>query len=242
MEFRALESKFKLPSWVLDFSQSWSLGLPFYGSGDLYEASKGLEAENFPSPSEMLSVTGYYCDEVLDLGNDDFEIGKCLDPFTKSAEMLLNMPETYRGGQDRTEAFWRTLIADQANGQSPAPLSLGTAFYQHMLMHNSMFLLNSEMTGHVDMTRIQPLARLAKTDGEAGNFIPPLDKIIRRKEIYQETMIAKERRDHNASFLDRDQLDLEKMIRDVLAEEGKALSFSHQLGTIFASRKVLRTR
>ena len=241
VEDRVSKSGFDLPSWVPDFSQSGSLALSSYGAGDLYQASKGVKARFFASSLEILSVAGFYCDEVLMLGDSDFEIGNGHDPFTKSAEMLLSLSVTYPNGQDRTEAFWRTLVADQANGQSPAPPSLRTAFYEYMLMHNSMFLLNSETAGNIDMTRIEPLAKLAETSSKAAELIPSFDKIVERKVIYQRIKAADERRNQDPSFSHTDLSDLKELTRSVLVEEEKALPFSRLVRDIFASKRTLKT-
>lgn len=172
------------PSWVPDFSKDWSLALPAYGA--YYNACRGLAPRLRPTTSlSELVLDAYLFDEVNAIGESDFELGNGLVPFTKCAKILLELPVIYYTGQDRAEVFWRTLIADQAQDRYPAPASIAGAFYEHILMHNSMVILNSETADHENMLDILgPLDQLATSSVVAAETIPSLSRILERRDHY----------------------------------------------------------
>jgi len=151
-----------LPSWVPDYTYSsgckpvvW-LGEPdvisFSGdeteytqpiSGGLYNAS--LANAFSPGFREILSntlvVTGAYFDrveEVSDSLKKVFAPGGISSPSNLCG--LIN-PVYKAAGQSRTEALWRTLIADFHNGKHPAPQDISGAFWDYVMWILCHFLI-----------------------------------------------------------------------------------------------------
>ncbi|KAG7006429.1 hypothetical protein G7Y79_00014g036040 [Physcia stellaris] len=231
----------KLPSWVPDFSKEWGSALPRNGSGDHYHASKGHSIRLLPSPNpRALILEGYHFDEITAVGDSDFELGRGMRPLYESAKIVLGLPLVYHTGQDRVEFLWRTLIADQAMGQCPAPASLAEAFRYHLLMQNSMAIFNAEQAGNSDgdLHLHEPLDALSKASTEATKLIPSLEETIRRKEDY--TSI----RDANsvAQSTNRDLSPAQQsLLQIVLADEAKALPYVRLLESNFQSRRLVTT-
>ena len=232
------------PSWVPDLSRDWVVGLPRSGSGDYYDTPKGMGPRILPSPKpEILMLEGYSFDTIQALGEHDFELGQGSVPFTKTAQIILNLPSHYPTGQDRAEVLWRTLIADQAQGECPAPHSTGAAFFEHMLMHNSMAMLNSEKAHQSKgLEGFAPLARLAASTAEAAKVIPSGGQILQRRNIYAEIQALTQKRNGRNGLSPEQEEHLQKRVRDVLSEEAKAVPFARQLATLFVSKRIVTTR
>ena len=228
------------PSWVPDFSKDWSLA---YGNGAHYNACLGLTPRLRPTTSlSKLILDAYLFDEVNAIGESDFELGRGLIPIIKCAKMLLELPVIYHTGQDRAEVLWRTLIADQAQDRYPAPASMAGAFYEHMLMHHSMVVLKSETADHESkLDRLGPLDQLAASSTVAAETIPSLSRILERRDVYASIQVLYDLQDSNNGLSPDQEHHLQQALQEVLALESKALPFSRQLGTIFASKRLITT-
>ncbi|KAL8957075.1 MAG: hypothetical protein Q9193_005558 [Seirophora villosa] len=235
----------QFPSWVPDFSQDWTIALPSTGSGKYYDATKGSRPHSLPSPNEYhMTLEGYYFDTVTSLGESDFELGRGGVPFTKCAETLLELPTKYATGQDRAEVLWRTLIADQAQDRCPAPPETAEAFREHMLMHNSMAILNTESASGTgsELERHEPLAQLAASTPEASRIIPSLAEILERKELYAEIQALRKLEGSEPGSMTQDQIQRgNTILQAVLTEEAKALPFARQLSAIFNTKRLVAT-
>ncbi|KAL9012726.1 MAG: hypothetical protein Q9173_002516 [Seirophora scorigena] len=221
-----LDESPQFPSWVPDFSQDWTIALPSTGSGKYCDATKGCRPHSLPSP------------------NDDFELGRGGIPFTKCAETLLELPTKYATGQDRAEVLWRTLIADQAQDRCPAPPEIADAFREHMLMHNSMAMLNTKSASGKgpELERHEPLAQLAALTPEASRMIPSLAEILERKEIYVEIQALRKLEGTEEGSMTQDQIQRgNTILQAVLTEEVKALPFARQLSAIFNTKRLVAT-
>lgn len=228
------------PSWVPDFSKDWSLALPACGNGAYYNACRSLPPRLRATTSlSELVLDAYLFDEVNALGESDFDLGRGLIPFIRCAEMLLELPVVYHTGQDRAEVFWRTLIADQAQDRYPAPASVAGAFYEHMLMHNSMVVLKSEAADHKSkLDRLGPLDQLAASSTAAAETVPSLLRILERRDVYAKIQALQ---DSNDALTPDQEHYLRQTSREVLALESRSLPFSRQLGTMFASKRLIAT-
>ncbi|KAI4274491.1 MAG: hypothetical protein L6R35_006335 [Caloplaca aegaea] len=235
---------FQFPSWVPNFSKGWTIGLPSTGSGTYYDAAKGSRPLLFPSPDKYrLVLKGYCFDTVTSLGESDFELGRARSPFTKTARSLLELPTKYATGQDRAEVLWRTLIADQAQDQCPAPPEIADAFREHMLMHNSMAIFDTESFSDKgpEPETIKPLAQLATSTPEASRMIPSLPEILERKDIYAEIQATREL-ERSEQGLTQDQIQRgNTMLQGVLTKETKALPFARQINNIFNRKRLVTT-
>lgn len=228
------------PSWVPDFSKIGNLALPY---GAYYYACRRLTPRLRPTTSlSELILDAFFFDEVNAIGESDFELGIGMVPFIKCAQMLLELPVIYHTGQDRAEVLWRTLIADQAREQYPAPASIAGAFYEHMLMHNSMVVLKSETVDHESkLDRLGPLDQLAASSAVAAETIPSLSRILERKDLYANIQAMYDTQDSNNGLSSDQEHDLRQTLQKVLALESKSLPFSRQLGTTFASKRLITT-
>ena len=187
-------------------------------------------------------IDAYLFDEVNAIGESDFELGTGLAPYIKCAEMLSELPVIYHTGQDRAEVLWRTLIADQAQDRYPAPASMAGAFYEHMLMHHSMVVLKSEAADHESrLDRLGPLDQLAASSTVAAKTIHSLSRILERRDVYANIQVMYDLREINHGLSPDQEHHLQQTLQAVLALESKSLPISRQLGTIFASKRLITT-
>ncbi|KAI4281215.1 MAG: hypothetical protein L6R38_003877 [Xanthoria sp. 2 TBL-2021] len=222
VEDRPNESSSALPSWVPDFSKEWHIGFPLTGSGAYYDACPQSSPRILPNHNpKTLVIQAYHFDTVTALGESDFELGTGEIPFTQSAKILLDLPLKYHTGQDRVDVLWRTLIADQANKQCPAPFEIGEAFQ--------------------DITPFEALARLAASTPEAARALPSLSEIVDRKDIYAELQRFRTL-DASEEGIPPSQIEhANKLLQSTLAAEAKALPFARQLGTMFITKRIVTT-
>ena len=231
----------KLPSWVPDFSKEWGSALSRNGSGDHYHASKGHSIRLLPPPNlRTLVLEGYHFDTITGVGDSDFELGRGIRPLHESAKIILDLPLVYHTGQDRIEVLWRTLIADQAVGQCPAPASLAESFRYHLLMQNSMAIFNAEQAGNSDgdLHLHNPLDILSKSSTEATDLIPSLKETIQRKKDYTSIRDADNVAQSTKQGLSPAQ---QSLLQLVLADEAKALPYVRLLESNFQSRRLVTT-
>ena len=235
------DENFSLPSWVPDFREDWTIALPRTGSGADYNATKDSKPRLAPSPrAQSLVLDGCYFDTINAIGESDFELGNGKIPFTKCSQMLLDTPLMCPAGQDRAEVFWRTLIADQAQEQYPAPLETANAFYEHMLMHNAMVLLNTESREEA-LKALQPLCQLATSTSESSRQIPSLPKILQRSTDYAAIRALREQ-EQSESGITESQIEYgNTILKSTLAKESKALPFSRALSSLFSSKRLVKT-
>ncbi|ERF77194.1 hypothetical protein EPUS_06474 [Endocarpon pusillum Z07020] len=247
---RSLRKRTDLPSWVPDMTVAVPTALARHATGDIFNTSRRAVPELLPaSNQETLRLFGYWIDTVTDLGDDDTSAGIRGGPFEKSAALLLKMPKFYiRTGQDRVEVFWRTLIADfDAGGACPATGALGESFHEHLLMHNSMFLLRAQKRGEqayqAAMQCMKPLTTLAASTDLAASLIPSFGETLQRKDVYISIGEAMEKRaDSELHALPNDEdARTEATRQKVLCEEAKATPFARQSSTVFAVRRIFRT-
>jgi Heterokaryon incompatibility protein (HET) len=251
VEDRSWRRREDLPSWVPDMTVAVPQSFPRIGTGDIFSASKGAVSQILPSPNlETLSLVGYRIDTVTKVGDDGVSFGEYGGPLEKTAALLLKMPTTYITGQDRAEALWRTLIANQGTGKAyPAPGAWGKAFREHLMRHNSMFLLEAQDHGvekyQTATNCIRPLMALAKSTPEAAALIPSLEETLYRKDIYDYITKIKKRNpawevgvfanpDEKPKFIET--------IENLLHEEANALPFSSQQTRVMLSRRVFATQ
>lgn len=246
VEDRPDDSCSSLPSWVPNFSVDASIGLPRTGSGNYYDAFPNSTCHILTSlDPKILILEAFRFDTIIAIGESDFELGAGKVPFTKCAKMLLALPSKYHNGQDRAEALWRTLIADQAHDQCPAPAHTVDAFHEHMLMFCSMAMLDprkSPNAGENDSTLFEPLSRLAASTPDAARTIPSLSEITERKNIYAEIRRFRSL-ENSEEGIPASQLDsANTMLQETLTAEARALPFSRQLSIIFVSKRLVTTR
>ena len=232
-----------LPSWVPDLTTRGGVSLLSLANPDTYKASKQQPMITFHTENPgLLSLAGYCIDTVVGLGDDDVTLAGhgAHEPFERTSKMLLDLPKnTYMNGQDRVEVLWRTLIADQAQGQSPAPVSIGSAFHQQLLMHLSTYLLFLEGFQIDDteetLSRLAPIVYLSTTSETAATLIPSIAEIIARRKVYYSIETAR-KTDSPATPAIRDLWD------SLLREEQKAAPFAREAATVFTTRRIFRTR
>ena len=244
VEDESQRARTDLPSWVPDLTTIGNVGLSSLGNGDHYDTSRKQPKVMFPSEKlETLSIAGYCIDIVAELGDDDDSLAGsgAHGPFERTSTLFLHLPKvTYVNGQDRTEVFWRAMIADQANGISPAPASTGTAFHQHLLMHLSTCLLdlNGYQLGKVEemRTKMVPIINLSTTSEKAATLIPSMAEIEARRDVYATIHSAKQ-----AKSPDIISDTVRETWYNVLKEEEKAIPFAREIVSTFAAKRFLRT-
>ena len=229
----------ELPSWVPDLTVPTSSLLPLQGTGGFFNASKGALPQILAAPNvETLSLVGHWVDTVTEIGDDLKGTRPGHTAFHKSVPLLLKMPTIYVTGQDRIEAFWRTLIADLGSGGSahPAPTWLGQAFRQTLM---EVFRPYQEA-----MLHFEGLMTLARSTPEAAALIPSLEEVLREKDrrayVYdkQRTQASSSERlpaDHDEPS------ELQETIQEFRRQEALAVPFIRQLSRIMAGRRVFRT-
>jgi Heterokaryon incompatibility protein (HET) len=252
VEDRSLRKRTDLPSWVPDVGAPTAKALLSHGYGDSYNVSKGSLPRILTAPNlETLSLVGYHVDTITGTGDsgNDVSSGEGGGPFEKSAALLLRMATTYKNGQDRVEVLWRTLIADLTDsGCIPAHEQLGSAFREHLLVHNSVFLLRAQNQGHrqyqVATQRMEPLMTLAKSTPEAAALIPSLEETLRRKDIY--AYLAEER--EKAAACDKSILSDEaanvkfsETQNHMVREEAKIVPYGRRLVLTLVARRIFLT-
>ncbi|KAL8915907.1 MAG: hypothetical protein Q9208_008803 [Pyrenodesmia sp. 3 TL-2023] len=205
------------------------------------------ESSQFPSwvPNfkDSLRLEGYLFDTVIGLGESDTELFDGSIPFTKCAELLLKLPPRYITGQDRAEVLWRTLIADQAQDQCPAPLAISRAFYEQMLITNSLACLDADVSTIKDakLAGFGPLAQLATSTLEASRMIPSLPKILKRRDVRAE-IAAMRKLERSEQGLNPEQTQrVNKISDDVAIKRARALPFSRELAVLFAVKRLFTT-
>jgi hypothetical protein len=150
-----------LPSWVPDFSfgAGASLGM---GGKHAYSAAGDLPKGLRPlGEKRLLGITGSELDEIVEVGEsmDEINNGRSL---IQCLKIVSQLPPTYFTGQSRLEVFWRTLVADIADGQHPAPESLRLSFrYWVMFEMANAFIdkTHSTTTWDTAMAYMDDLAR-----------------------------------------------------------------------------------
>ena len=189
----------------------------------------------------MLSIGGYCIDRVVELGDDDtcFTEYGAFAPYKRTSELLLNLPkEIFRNGRDVVEALWRTMIADQIRGRSPAPASVGTAFHQHLLKQFSTCL--SEKSDHSTskitniIPRLAAWTLLARTCDMSASLVPSIEEILVRSKLYSTIESARQTKSAEAITAS-----VRKIWNITLAEERKALPFERELVTTFTARRIV---
>ena len=232
-----------LPTWVPDLTASGNKSLPSLGRGDHYAASRKLHKMMFPSEIHKIpSIAGYCIDTVAELGDDDNSLANhgAHEPFERTARLFLRLPKgTYHTGQDHVEVMWRTMIADQAGGISPAPQIIGNAFHQHLLMYLSTCSL--DMKGYQQgkteemRERMAPLVSLSKTSRTAATLIPSMAEIEARRDVYYTLETAKQAKS-SAEITDA----VREPWHSILREEEKAVPFDQESATTFAARRLFK--
>ncbi|KAK2796827.1 hypothetical protein FQN50_009428, partial [Emmonsiellopsis sp. PD_5] len=130
-----------LPSWVPDYSLGFTNMMCA-----IYNAAGNLPISPIRDTTwDTLGVSGVKIDTILDIGNTTQgpnDQTMIFDP--RWLELLLLLPATYHNGQQRTEALWRTLCADQnVNSKStPAPASYGDGFRKALCVMLSIIAIN----------------------------------------------------------------------------------------------------
>ncbi|KAK2752525.1 hypothetical protein FQN55_006638 [Onygenales sp. PD_40] len=130
-----------LPSWVPDYSLGFTNMMCA-----IYNAAGNLPISPIRDTTwSTLGVSGVKIDTIFDIGNTTqgpSDQTMIFDP--RWLELLLLLPATYHNGQQRTEALWRTLCADQnTNSKStPAPASYGDGFPKALCVMLSIIAIN----------------------------------------------------------------------------------------------------
>ena len=119
-----------LPSWVPDFTARHVQLFVTSGQGKYWDAATAIR--NLPS------VDTYIQGDILHLNAVHFDTtADCCEPMMKVVKQnaivnmlsrCLKMETMYINGQSRTEALWRTLIADCTEKHCPAPRDIGKSF------------------------------------------------------------------------------------------------------------------
>jgi Heterokaryon incompatibility protein (HET) len=194
VEDRSQRSRMDLPSWVPDMTVGTTTMLTKQGNGGIFNACNGAPPELLPSPNlKTLSLVGHFIDTIIETGDSYNSIVPRQPPFNKSALLIFHLPKIYLPtGQDRVEAFWRTLIADlnPIDNEHPAPASLGQAFRYTITVPYALVLTETHYQGPLSrhdehkpsttaaLQAMAPLLQLATTSPLASTLIPPLTEII----------------------------------------------------------------
>ena len=243
VEDASVRNRIDLPSWVPDLTTRGSVGFTSLKNADAYNASRQQPMAMFPTEYRgVISLAGYHVDTVVEFGDDDISLAGYGDhePFEQTSRMLLNLPTNiYMNGQDRVEVLWRALIADQARGQSPAPVFIGNAFHQHLLMHLSTYILSTRGLQTDDaqgmISKIAPIVHLSLSSTISTTLIPSITEIVARCRVYHSLEAARTAKSPATTAL-RDVWD------SVLREEQKAAPFTREAATVFTARRIFRTR
>ena len=248
IEDRSQRMRTDLPSWLPDMTTSEPQTLPTLADGNVFNASKGALPQILPNPNpETLSLIGYWVDTVIETGDDDFSAGRHGGPFEKSASLLLRMPNTSATGQDRVEAFWRTLIANvSADGAYPAPEVLGRGFREHLKTHNATFLCKAQLQGNLEAAkqRMKPLMDLSGSTPEAAALIPSMEETLQRKDSYAYIKEMREKIDASEadSFTNEDdKTQFHELWSAVTREEAHTLPYIKPLSKVMVARRLFRT-
>lgn len=245
VEDRSHRRRTDLPSWVPDMTVTVAEALPRHATGDIFNASKGALPQFLPAPNlEILSLIGHWIDTISDIGDNDLSTGRYGGPFEKSAAMLLKMPTVYTTGQDRVEAFWRTLVADVSeDGVHPAPATLGNAFREHLLLHNAQFLREGQDQGPAGydsaIQSTQPLMALASSTPTAAALIPSLDALINRNNTRASIMATGEKKLASENRVLPDQAEaawFNDALKTLNCAEADSLPFSRQMTRVMIVR------
>ncbi len=121
-----------LPSWVPDYSASRIDALAYLCDARLYQAfSMVPRSPDITIVEEMLSLSATRMDTITEM-----EVPRPGGSFLLQGklDLCLQHPKLYFNGQTRTEALWRTIIADTDGEQSPAPEATGYSFRQYVLL------------------------------------------------------------------------------------------------------------
>ena len=222
-----------LPSWVPDYTYSsdckplvW-LGEPDVMSlsgdetehtqpisGGLYNAS--LANASSPSFREFLGdalvVTGAYFDKVEDVSDlleKVFAPGGIFSPLNICGSIN---PVYKATGQSRTEALWRTLIADFHNGKHPAPQDISGAFRDYVMWILCHFLIfdiseSQLLEGQHEYLKILDLL----SDSDPSLVLPKSTEVLQRafaiRAGFQEVLRIRPSRQQTFSLLPRGQAD-----------------------------------
>lgn len=145
-----------LPSRVPDFSARTARSVLASRSNRLtgYDAARGSTSK-FHINAKFMTLRAFTVGTVAELGEscvDMFESGR----LEASLRLVLNCPSVYRTGENRIEAFWRTLIGDKEGLISeyyPARMGLGVAFGNWL---KSMVAYRNLIESCTPEIRIQP--------------------------------------------------------------------------------------
>jgi hypothetical protein len=174
-----------LPSWVPDFSVGSMPTTLFCSPGQTYFSSGGTKPPSpisFDTPSGILRVEGYRLDTIHSVASTH----GCY--FVRTASIVAQLPHVYHPTKfpsakpiSRTEAYWRTLIADICDGAHPAPVHNGFDFADWLtckLLHAAYGHQVAESEPRdVEKAKMREKFRLwmALGQGETGEF-KPLEK------------------------------------------------------------------
>jgi hypothetical protein len=119
-----------LPSWVPDYSTSNIQALAYICDARLYHAFDMTSRSprlTIVDDEFLLCAMGWGAIAEIELPADRFALQGKMD-------LSLLLPEIYVNGQTRSEALWRTLVADTDGEQCPAPEAMGKSFRQYVLL------------------------------------------------------------------------------------------------------------
>ncbi len=169
-----------LPSWVPDFSVTCMTGFGLVERG-VYCASRTLKPDwDIIYGAKVLRLRASKLESISRVGDSklDMDNGPCHSMFS----ILADMDDAYLTGQNKKEAFWRTLIGDpdrggtstQSRNQSAAPSSMETSFRSWLLWASAIWLRTAKASGDRYNLILTQLADLSD-----NRIFPQVEDILR---------------------------------------------------------------
>ncbi|KAK3647812.1 hypothetical protein LTR56_007786 [Elasticomyces elasticus] len=183
-----------LPSWCPDYTVS-----VFHPPlGDIlltgYDALRSRQKYcSIDMDTRILTLEGLFLEEISAMHPSLFS-----GSTAKSLiEICLTLPTTYRtNGQDRTEALWRTIIADRLSGTSPAPDVAASYFkgWLQYLIAGGIFGYNfkSSLEPKEDWSEWSCFDEVHDSSSAASQVVPNVAELSSYVERYRELLVAGE--------------------------------------------------
>lgn len=140
-----------LPSWVPDYNTRGGRPAPLSSIGRLaengaltfYRASGSFPRHlSFPlGENPILQTSGHEFDSISRTTSSNNDLHIIGGHFVDWLDLILSLPEIYLTNQRRSEVFWRTLIADVGNHESPAPIRIEGYFKKFLFLQLSRYFM-----------------------------------------------------------------------------------------------------
>lgn len=180
-----------LPSWVPDLTAPGAGSLAKYHPGNLFSAAKVSKATFLPTEdTRILSLVGHFVDEIVQISEllDDDDPSRIY--MESDLNLLQAVPDVYFNGQDRLEAFWRTLIDDVVDDRTPAPSETSKDVYDCLLYLYARLLVTTWDKGeecyNAAFERLKLFLRSMRTTSAELAMISSFDDVLHRSETYKD--------------------------------------------------------